>query len=243
MECRYIRYSVWMMKKVCDAMTEQEYIKEQIELGKGIVRENTVDLRQVKTVAGVDLAYWKDNGRECAVCCIVVVDYDTFEILEKVSRRDFISVPYIPGCLAFREIPLFMDTYGQVKTTPDVVFFDGNGYLHPRHMGLATHAGILLGKPTVGVAKSYYKIADVDFDMPENKKGAFTDIEINGEIYGRALRTHVNVKPIFVSIGNAVDLDTATELANYLTTKEGHIPLPTRLADIMTHEVRKQFNL
>ena len=59
------------MKKVCDAMTEQEYIKEQIELGKGIVRENTVDLRQVKTVAGVDLAYWKDNGRECAVCCIV----------------------------------------------------------------------------------------------------------------------------------------------------------------------------
>ena len=87
------------MKKVCDAMTEQEYIKEQIELGKGIVRENTVDLRQVKTVAGVDLAYWKDNG------------------------RDFISVPYIPGCLAFREIPLFMDTYGQVKTTPDVVFF------------------------------------------------------------------------------------------------------------------------
>lgn len=77
--------------------------------------------------------------------------------------------------------------------------------------------------------------------MPENKKGAFTDIEINGEIYGRALRTHVNVKPIFVSIGNAVDLDTATELANYLTTKEGHIPLPTRLADIMTHEKRKEY--
>lgn len=102
----------YKMKKVCNAMTEQEYIKEQIELGKGIVREDTVDLRQVKTVAGVDLAYWKDNGRECAVCCIVVVDYDTFEILEKVSRRDFISVPYIPGCLAFREIPLFMDTYG-----------------------------------------------------------------------------------------------------------------------------------
>ena len=222
-------------------MTEQDYIKEQIKLEERIVRTNTVNLGQVKTVAGVDLAYWKDNGREYAVCCIVVIDYYTFEILEKAYCKDFISVPYIPGCLAFREIPLFMDTYRQVKITPDVVFFDGNGYLHPRHMGLATHAGILIRKPTVGIAKSYYKIADVDFDMPQNKKGAFTDIEINGEIYGRVLRTHTNVKPVFLSIGNAIDLDTAMEMTNHLTAKEGHIPLPTRLADIMTHEKRKEY--
>ena len=226
---------------MCNNMTEQDYIKEQIELGKRMIRINTVNPSQVKTVAGVDLAYWKNDGREYAVCCIVVIDYDTFEILEKVYRKDIISVPYIPGCLAFREIPLFMDTYRQIKITPDVVFFDGNGYLHPRHMGLATHAGILIRKPTVGIAKSYYKIADVEFDMPQNKKGAYTDIEMNGEIYGRVLRTHANVKPIFLSIGNAVDLDTAMEMTNHLTTKEGHIPLPTRLADIMTHEKRKKY--
>lgn len=224
-------------------MTEQEYIRKQIELEKRIVRTNTVDLGQLETVAGVDLAYWKKDGEEYAVCCIVVIDYDTFEVLEKVYCKDIVSVPYIPGCLAFREIPLFIDTYKQIKITPDVIFFDGNGYLHPRHMGLATHAGILIRKPTVGIAKSYYKIADVDFDMPQNKEGAFTDIKIDGEIYGRVLRTHVNVKPIFLSIGNAVGLDTAMEMTNHLTTKEGHIPLPTRLADIMTHEKRKEYRL
>lgn len=222
-------------------MTEQEYIKEQIGLEKRITRKNTVVPGQVGTVAGVDLAYWKEEGKEYAVCCIVVIDYRTFEILEKVYHKDIIRVPYIPGCLAFREIPLFMETYRKIKITPDVVFFDGNGYLHPRHMGLATHAGILLGKATVGIAKSYYKIADVDFDMPRNKEGAFTDIEVNGEVCGRALRTHTDVKPVFLSVGNAIDLDTATEMATRLTTKEGHIPLPTRLADIMTHEKRRKY--
>lgn len=241
MECQYIRNRIWMIKKMCNNMTEQEYIKKQLDLKNKIERTNTVDLGRLETVAGVDLAYWEQDGREYAVCCIVVINYRTFEIIEKVSHKDMISVPYIPGCLAFREIPLFMETYKQLKLIPDVVFFDGNGYLHPRHMGLATHAGILIRRPAVGIAKSYYKVADVDFDMPQNKKGAFTDIEINGEIYGRVLRTHADVKPIFLSIGNAVDLDTAMEMTNHLTTKEAHIPLPTRLADIMTHEKRKEY--
>ena len=79
--------------------------------------------------------------------------------------------------------------------------------------------------------------------MPTNNAFAFEDIIIEGEIYGRALRTHKNVKPIFLSIGNKIDLDTATKIAIEQVTKDSHIPLPTRLADIMTHEVRKQFNL
>lgn len=222
-------------------VTEQDYIKEQIELGKRIIQKNTVDLSRIEAVAGVDLAYWKKEGREYAVCCIVVIDYHTFEVMEKVCHADIVNVPYIPGALAFREVPIFMEAYKKVKTMPDVLFFDGNGYLHPRHMGLATHAGILIKKATIGVAKSYYKIAEVDFDMPANQEKAFTEIKINGEVYGRALRTHANVKPVFLSIGNAIDLDTATEMACRLTTKEGHIPLPTRLADIMTHEKRKEY--
>lgn len=222
-------------------MTEQDYIRKQMELAERITLQNTVDLDKVGTVAGVDLAYWKKGGEEYAVCCIVVIDYHTFEVLEKVCHKDAVYVPYIPGCLAFREIPLFMETFRKMTSAPDVMFFDGNGYLHPRHMGLATYAGILTGKATIGIAKSYYKIADVDYDMPANIEGAYTDIRFNGERYGRALRTQVNVKPVFVSVGNAIDLDTATIMANRLTTKEGHIPLPTRLADIMTHEKRKEY--
>lgn len=222
-------------------MTEEDYIKKQIELSGKIKRENTVNLSQVQTVAGVDLAYWKeDNGQEYAVCCIVMIDYNTFEIREKVSYADKIKVPYIPGCLAFREVPLFLETYKKVTVIPDVIFFDGNGYLHPRHMGLATHAGILIQKATVGIAKSYYKVGDVEFIMPANTAQAYTEIEWNGEHYGRALRTHANVKPIFLSIGNAIDIDTATQMANRLTTKESHVPIPTRLADLMTHEKRKE---
>ena len=79
-------------------------------------------------------------------------------------------------------------------------------------MGIATHASFYLEKPTIGVAKTYLKIGNVDFMMPENKLGAFTDIVIDGEVYGRALRTRENVKPVFVSCGNWIDLDTATKI-------------------------------
>ena len=77
--------------------------------------------------------------------------------------------------------------------------------------------------------------------MPDMEQYAYTDIKIDDEIYGRVLRTHSGVKPIFLSIGNQIDLDTAMQVTNALVTKESHIPLPTRLADIMTHEVRKEY--
>jgi len=222
-------------------MTEQDYINEQIRLSAQLHIENTVNPAQVQAVAGVDLAYWKEaDGQEYAVCCIVVIDYHTAQVLETASHADQINVPYIPGCLAFREIPLFLQTYQKVTVPPDVLFFDGNGYLHPRHMGLAAHAGILIQKPTVGIAKSYHRIAGVDFVMPPNEERAYTDIEINGECYGRALRTHVNVKPVFLSVGNAIDIETAMQMTNHMITKESHVPVPTRLADLMTHEKRKE---
>ena len=76
--------------------------------------------------------------------------------------------------------------------------------------------------------------------MLANTAQAYTEIEWNGEHYGRVLRTHVNVKPIFLSVGNAIDINTATQMANRLTTRESHVPTPTRLADLMTHEKRKE---
>lgn len=222
-------------------MTEQDYIDEQIKLSAQIYLDNTVNLAQVQTVAGVDLAYWKkEDGQEYAVCCIVVLDYHTAEVLEAVSHADKINVPYIPGCLAFREVPLFLQAYKKVTVLPDVLFFDGNGYLHPRHMGLATHAGILIQKATVGIAKSYHRVAGGDYVMPPNAERAYTDIEINGECYGRVLRTRVNVKPIFLSVGNAIDIETAMQMTNHMITKESHVPIPTRLADLMTHEKRRE---
>lgn len=216
-------------------------IQIQNRLNKYVVLSNDLDYKGLQKVAGVDLAYWKELNKEYAVCCIVVIDFNTNEILEKVHAVGEINFPYISGCLAFREIPLVLKAVKKLNTNPDLYVFDGNGYLHPRHMGLATHAGIYLRKPTIGVAKSYYKIDNTDFIMPENIEGAYSNIVIHSEIYGRVLRTHKDVKPIFLSIGNYIDLEISTKIISSLVTKESHIPIPTRLADIETHKMRKLY--
>jgi len=218
---------------------KEKYIQIQNEMRSRIDKYNRVDLSTVKSIAGVDLAYWKKGDEEYAVCCIVVVDFRTREVMEEKEYSGIVKVPYIPGCLAFREVPLFMEANGRIGSDPDIYMFDGNGYLHPRHMGLATHAGILLGKPTVGVAKNFYKMQETTYTMPEDEPFAYTDIEINGEVYGRTLRTHKGVRPVFISTGNSIDLDTAMMVVNQMVNEESHIPLPTRLADIMTRERRK----
>ncbi|MBQ5426364.1 MAG: endonuclease V [Pseudobutyrivibrio sp.] len=220
---------------------EEIFINKQLELMQEIDLQNAVSISAIHRIAGVDLAYWKEGEDEYANCCIVVFEFPSLKIVEEKYTVKKVDVPYIPGCLAFRELPLFEEVYSLLENDVDVFFFDGNGYLHPRHMGLATHAGILINKPTIGIAKSYFKINDVDFTMPECQKGAYTDIIIDGETYGRVLRTAENVKPIFLSIGNKIDLDTAMELTNMVITKDSHIPVPTRMADLMTHRVRKEY--
>lgn len=210
----------------------------QQELRKGIILENGQQ-EDFGRVAGVDLAYWKQSEEEYAVCCIVVLDRATKQVIENQYAWGRIEVSYIPGCLAFRELPLVLETVKKLKIEPDLYMFDGNGYLHPRHMGIATHASFYLRKPTIGIAKHYYKIGDTDFIMPENQEFAFTDIVINEEIYGRVLRTMKNVKPVFISAGNFIDLEQTTKLVCEFVDQQSHIPLPTRLADIETHKMRK----
>ena len=219
---------------------QEVFLQKQNELRKDIDLTDGFNPDALKLVAGVDLAYWKEDDDEWAVCCIVVIDYATHEIVEKRQSVGKIEVPYMPGFLAYREIPLVLKAAEMLEHVPDIYFFDGNGYLHPRHMGIATHASFYLKRPTVGIAKSYFRVErETDYKEPENEVGSFTDIVINGEIYGRVLRTHKNVRPVFVSVGNNVSLDTACNLALKLTDRESHIPVPTRLADLETHAARE----
>lgn len=223
--------------KQSDLLERQNSLKEKIKC------TDNFKISDIKTVAGVDLAYWQDNEEEYAVCCIVVLDMNTHEVIETQHSSGRITVPYLPGFLAFRELPLVEKTAALLTNSPDLYIFDGNGYLHPRHMGLATHASFFLGKPTIGVAKTYYRIdKKTDYTEPDAEAGSYTDIVIDGEVYGRALRTHSNVKPVFVSIGNNISLETATDITMGLVTDESHIPLPTRLADIETHVQRTLLN-
>lgn len=233
-----------------ERLSLDEAVRIQNELRHGIVLENR-EKGEFNTIAGVDLAYWQEEEQELAVCCIVVLDYQTKQVVDYNESIGAVTVPYIPGCLAFRELPLVLETAEKLAVSPDLYLFDGNGYLHPRHMGIATQASFFLDKPTIGVAKSYYKINEVDYDMPENEAGAYTNIVIpespsstnqdrsGKEVYGRVLRTQKDVKPIFISAGNYIDLETSTRIVCNMVTKESHIPLPTRLADIETHRARR----
>ena len=214
----------------------------QEELGGKISCEDSFDINDIKTAAGVDLAYWRDeNGDEQAVCCIVVIDFNTHEVIEKKHYSGRIEVPYMPGFLAFRELPLVLETVKQLENIPDIYVFDGNGYFHPRHMGIASHASVYLERPTIGIAKTYFR-ADrkTDYTEPADENGSYTDIVMNGEVYGRALRTHKGVRPVFVSVGNNVSIDTACDIAMAFTDKESHIPVPTRFADLETHIMREK---
>ncbi len=216
---------------------EQKFLNIQNDLRKKINCNDSFKMDEIKTIAGVDLAYWNnENGEEQAVCCIVVLDFNSHKVIEKKHYSGKIEVPYIAGFLAFRELPLILKTVELLENQPDMYMFDGNGYLHPRNMGIATHASFHLNKPTIGVAKSYFRVdKKTDCTKPEVTAGSFTDIVIENTVYGRVLRTHNNVKPVFVSIGNNISLDTATEITMKLVEKESHIPLPTRLADLETH--------
>lgn len=220
-------------------MNEQEFLDIQNSFREKINLTDSFKIDDIKTVAGVDLAYWTKDGQEYAVCCIVVIDFVTHEVLEKQQYSGKIEVPYIAGFLAFRELPLILETVKKLAIKPDLFMFDGNGFLHPRHMGIATHASFYLNKATVGVAKSYYRVREgLDYSEPDTPAGSFTDIVCDGEVYGRVLRTHDGVRPVFVSAGNFISLDTATKITMKLVGKDSHIPVPTRLADLETHTAR-----
>ncbi|PGR81468.1 endonuclease V [Bacillus cereus] len=218
----------------------EEFKNEQRAFLPKVQLRNTFELEEIRFVAGVDLAYWELNGKTYGTCCIVVIDFSTHEVVEKVYSYGEITIPYISGFLAFRELPLIKAAAKKLTKQPDIYMFDGNGYLPYRHMGIATHASFYLNKPTIGVAKSYLKIKGVDFTMSENQEGSYTDIIINNEIYGRALRTTKSVKPIFISCGNWIDLETSTEIVMRLINKESRLPIPVRLADLETHIMRKK---
>ncbi len=225
----------------CDfsGSSEQDCIRIQRELSPKIVQKNSVAPEDIRTVAGVDIAYWNENGAERAVCCIVVID-KSGAVVEKQYSAGQVDFPYIPGCLAFRELPLVVETVGKLERKPDIFIFDGNGILHPRGMGLAAHASFYLEAPTMGVAKHYFKVEGAEFTMPPSARGSFSDITKDGRVLGRAVRTLNDVKPVYVSVGNHIDIDTATTLALELTDEESHIPAPTRYADLETHIMRNK---
>ncbi|MCB2313373.1 endonuclease V [Clostridium tagluense] len=221
--------------------TEEEFLNIQNNLKERINVTNKIDLENIKVCAGIDIAYWEKNNETIGACSIVIIDFQTKKVLEKVQSVGKIEVPYIAGFLAFRELPLILEAVEKITVEPDIFIFDGNGYLHHNNMGIAAHAGLFLNRPTIGVGKTYFKIDKVDFIMPENEVGSYTDIVVKNKVYGRAVRTSKSVKPIFISCGNNIDLNSCYEIVMNLLSQDSRIPIPTRLADLETHVLRQEY--
>jgi len=185
-------------------------------------------------VAGADAAFSPDKKSIFAVA--LVYDREEQRVLEVRHVTRTVEAPYIPGFLSFREGPAVSEAIGKLRHSFGVVCFDGQGYAHPRRCGFASHVSISLSVPGVGVAKSRL-IGTYDEPLPE--AGAASPLMDRDEQIGLVLRTKANTAPLFISIGNRVDLPSAAALVLACCTRY-RIPEPTRQADIEVARLKRQ---
>ena len=167
----------------------------------------------------------------------VTLTYPELETVDHAVHKGVIPFPYIPGLLSFREIPMLLEAWKELEQRPDVLLVDGIGIAHPRRLGIASHLGVLLDIPTVGVAKS---VLIGSFETPGNEPGDTSPLidQKNGETIGTVLRTKRNVKPVFVSAGHRIILEDAVTLVSSCVRKH-RIPEPTRTAHNLMNGYRR----
>ncbi|MEU4764414.1 endonuclease V [Actinosynnema sp. NPDC023794] len=204
-------------------MTPEEAIAEQERLRPSVSTVTDPGL-VVRHVAGLDVSYADDDRLAAA---IVVLDAESLRTVDSVVVTGKADFPYVPGLFAFRELPSLLEAVGKLTVTPDLLVCDGQGLAHPRRFGLACHLGVVTDLPSVGVAKTPMG----RFEMPDDARGAHTDLVDDGEVVGRALRTREGVKPVFVSVGHRIDLDRAcAEVLRLCVTR---LPETTRRSDAL----------
>jgi len=195
----------------------------QLSLAQKVITHDDMP-SEIRYVAGVDVGF---VNKETTRAAIVVLDYPQLCVHETSLGYTPILFPYIPGYLSFREIPAILKALQQLKTLPDLILCDGQGIAHPRRLGIASHLGVLTGLPSIGIAKTRYI---GDYQEPKQAKGAWSPLVHEQKIIGAVLRSRVNVKPLFVSTGHRVSLETVISLTMSCVTRY-RLPEPTRLAD------------
>jgi deoxyribonuclease V len=207
-------------------LTPAEAIALQKELMQGVERIDR--LPAIRHVAGVDVGY--EEGGRVTRAAVVVLSFPELEPVESVVARRPTEFPYVPGLLSFRELPAVLAALVGLKAAPDIILCDGQGIAHPRRFGIASHLGVLLDVPTIGVAKTRLVGRHAE---PPDVKGAWTPLLDGEETIGAVLRTRAGVKPLYVSIGHRVSLKTAIALTLACTTRY-RLPETTRQAHRLT---------
>ena len=203
-------------------LTPKEAIALQTALRGRVVRKDRIGA--VRRVAGVDVGFEQD-GRVTRAA-VAVLEYPGLALVEQVVVRVATTFPYVPGLLSFREAPAVLAAFEEIRVAPDLILYDGQGIAHPRRFGIASHVGLLLDCPSIGVAKS--RLVG-EHRMPATRRGAWTPLRDAGEVIGAVLRTRAGVKPLYVSIGHRVSLETAVRWTLACVTRY-RLPETTRWA-------------
>lgn len=203
-------------------VTPEEAIALQRQLRPLVPATPSISLEQIHTIAGIDASY-RTAGR----AAIVVFSFPALERIEQVTATWESPFPYVPGLLSFREGPGVVAAMAKLTTQPDLLMFDGQGYAHPRRLGLASHLGLYLDRPSIGCAKSRLVGRYTD---PGPNSGDRSPLSDHGEVIGAVLRSKPRTNPLFISVGYKIDLETAVEVV--LRCLRGYrLPEPTRAAD------------
>lgn len=211
-------------------LSAQEAIALQQRLAPRVERRDR--LGEVRTVAGVDASY--DEARALALAAVAVLAFPELRPLDQAVARVPVTFPYVPGLLSFRELPAVLAAFERLTVRPDLVFSDGQGIAHPRRFGIASHLGLLLDLPTIGVAKT--RLVG-EHRAPPDRRGAWTPLIDRGEPIGAVVRTRKGAKPLYVSIGHRVSLASAVRWTMACTTRY-RLPETTRAADRLAASAR-----
>ncbi|MDH5447975.1 MAG: endonuclease V [Candidatus Bathyarchaeota archaeon] len=219
-------------KKVSSWFSVKKAHAAQLKVSKRIIWRDTLS-EKIRYVGGVDVAYTE----EFSVSAAAVLDYDSLSLVESKTTHVKTEFPYIPTLLSFREIPPAVAVIKKLCLQPDVLLVDGQGIMHPYRLGFASHLGLVLGKPTIGAAKSPL-IGDVGEFNAEN----WAPITDKKEVVGVALITRKGTHPVYVSVGHMVSLERAIEVVKHCTPRY-RISKPIRLAhNLAAQEKRKVQN-
>jgi deoxyribonuclease V len=238
----YKRLHAWDLNRT-EAVELQKKLRDQ-------VRYKPLD-RDVRLVAGCDISFNKFS--EIVYAGIVVLRLPDLEIVDRATAITRTTFPYIPGLLSFRETPALLEAWEKLNTPPDVVMLDGQGLAHPRRFGIACHFGLITERPALGCAKT---VLVGHYDEPGERAGSYSLMTHKGETIGAAVRTKDRVAPVYVSVGNLIDLPGAIDLAlrcvkGYMGQSESlfestpatkskyRIPEPTRQAHLLVNELRR----
>lgn len=213
-------------------MTACPFNSARAELAQRLLARRVVlrdEFPPLRRVAGLDVSYLRTVDGEVGVGVAVLLDYPSLRLKECVVYIDKVCVPYIPGFLAFREMAVAAPALARLSSF-DLVIVDGHGIAHPRRFGIASHVGVVFGKPSIGVAKR--RLAGIEVE-----DGGKTYIILDGEKVGVVIRR--GRSHLYVSPGNKVSVDTAGRLVESMLKAGRRLPEPTRIADEVSKAIKR----